>query len=69
MRKSTMAIVIGAALVALAGCASKAETIGTAGGAAVGYGVTGGSALGTLGGAAVGYGAGKVYDDKHNNNQ
>ena len=63
--KSTMAILVGVSLIALAGCASKAETLGTAGGAAVGYGATGGSALGTAAGGVVGYEAGKVYDDRH----
>ena len=65
MSKLTMAMAFAVSMIALGGCASKAETLGTAGGAAVGYGATGGSTLGTLGGAAVGYGAGKVYDDKH----
>ena len=58
-------IVICAALVALAGCASRSETVGTLGGAAVGNAATGGSTVGTVGGAAVGYEAGKTYDQKH----
>lgn len=57
--------VICAALIALAGCASKAETIGTAGGAVVGNAATGGSALGTAAGGVIGYEAGKTYDQKH----
>ena len=62
-----------AVLAAFAGCASRAETVGTGagalGGAAVGSAVTGGSTVGTLGGAAVGGyigdQAGKEYDKKH----
>ena len=56
-----------------AGCATRAETVGTGagalGGAAVGSAVTGGSTLGTLGGAAVGGyigdQGGKEYDKRH----
>lgn len=50
-------IVLGLA-VAAAGCGSRGETIGTAGGAvlggAVGSAVTGGSTIGTVGGAVAG---------------
>lgn len=57
----------------LAGCGSRAETIGTVGGAAaggaVGSAVTGGSTLGTVGGAAVGgylgNQAGEQYDRRN----
>jgi osmotically inducible lipoprotein OsmB len=65
MYKSVMALVLAGTLAALAGCASRAETVGTAGGAVVGNAATGGGALGTIGGAAVGYEAGKYYDQKH----
>jgi hypothetical protein len=60
-----LALVICASLIALGGCASRSETVGTLGGAAVGNAATGGSAVGTVGGAAVGYEAGRVYDQKH----
>jgi len=50
--KSSIAIALVRSLVGLAGCASKAETIGTASGAA-------------LGAAMVGYGMGHVYEDHH----
>ena len=60
--KSSIAIALVASLVGLAGCASKAETIGTAGGAAVGAAVSNGGTIGTLGGAMVGYGMGRAYD-------
>ena len=58
---------------ALAGCASRAETVGTVGGAAaggaVGSAVTGGSTIGTVGGAAaggiLGDQLGKEYDKRH----
>jgi osmotically inducible lipoprotein OsmB len=62
-----------AIVAAFAGCASRAETVGTGagalGGAAVGSAVTGGSTVGTLGGAAVGgyvgNKAGEEYNAKH----
>ena len=60
--KSSIAIAVVAALVGLAGCASKAETIGTASGAALGAAVSNGGTVGTLGGAMVGYGMGRAYD-------
>jgi osmotically inducible lipoprotein OsmB len=60
-----------AVVAAFAGCATRAETVGTGagalGGAAVGSAVTGGSTVGTLGGAAVGDQAGKEYNKKHPN--
>jgi hypothetical protein len=65
MIKSGIGIAVIASLVGLAGCATKAETIGTAGGAAVGAAVSNGGTIGTLGGAMVGYGMGKAYD-QHN---
>lgn len=61
-------IVVSSLLVSLAGvgCATQAETIGTATGAAVGAAVGGGSTIGTIGGAMVGFGAGKAYDQRQN---
>jgi len=59
------AFAICAALIALGGCASRAETVGTLGGAAVGSAASGGGVLGTAAGGVVGYEAGKVYDEKH----
>jgi osmotically inducible lipoprotein OsmB len=70
MRKY-LALVVALAALVLAGCGgSRAENIGTAGGAvggaAVGSAVSGGSGLGTLGGAAVGgvvgHELGREYD-------
>ena len=63
--RSGIAIALVTSLVALAGCATKAETIGTAGGMAAGAAVSNGSTLGTLGGAMLGYGAGRAYEDRH----
>ncbi len=60
-----LSILICAALVALGGCASRAETAGTLGGAAIGSAASGGGVLGTAAGGVVGYEAGKVYDQKH----
>ena len=65
MFKSGIAVVLVGALAGIAGCASRAETVGAAGGAVVGNAATGGSALGTIGGGVVGYEAGKHYDEKH----
>jgi osmotically inducible lipoprotein OsmB len=73
MVKSILAIVVLATTVGITGCATRAETIGTAGGAvaggALGSSATGGSTIGTLGGAAAGAylgdQAGKAYD-RHN---
>jgi hypothetical protein len=63
--KSSIAIALVASLVGLAGCATKAETIGTASGAALGAAVSNGGSVGTLGGAMVGYGMGRAYEDHH----
>ena len=65
MTKLLAGIAICTSLVALTGCASKAETVGTLGGAAVGNAATGGSGLGTAAGGVIGYEAGKTYDQKH----
>lgn len=74
MMKHLIAVAIAlASAIGLAGCGSRAETVGTVGGAAVGAGVgsavTGGSTIGTLGGAAIGgyagHEAGVDYDKKH----
>jgi osmotically inducible lipoprotein OsmB len=58
----------------LAGCGSRAETVGTVGGAAaggaLGSAVTGGSTIGTIGGAAaggyIGNQMGEDYNKRHN---
>ena len=65
MLRSGIGIALVASLVGLSGCATKAETIGTAGGMAAGAAVSNGGALGTLGGAMLGYGAGRAYEDRH----
>ena len=65
MTKLPAVIITSVALIALGGCASRAETVGTLGGAAVGNAATGGSGLGTVAGGVVGYEAGKTYDNKH----
>ena len=65
MIKSSIGIALVAALVGLAGCASKAQTIGAASGAAVGAAVSDGGGIGTVGGAMVGYGIGRAYDNRH----
>ena len=65
MIKSGIGIAVLASFVGLSGCASKAETIGTAGGMAAGAAVSNGGTLGTLGGALLGYSAGRAYEDKH----
>lgn len=52
------------ALAVLGGCATQAETVGAAGGAAIGAAVGGGSTISTIGGAMLGYGAGKAYDQR-----
>jgi osmotically inducible lipoprotein OsmB len=74
MMKAIITVCISlAAALTLAGCGTRAETVGTVGGAAVGAGVgssvTGGGALGTVGGAAaggvVGHELGKEYDKRH----
>jgi len=62
--KSGIGIALVAAVVAMSGCASRAEMIGAGTGAAAGAAI-GGGPMATIGGAMVGYGAGHVYDDKH----
>ena len=62
MIKSSIGIAVVASIVGLAACASKAETIGTASGAALGAAVSNGGTVGTLGGAMVGYGMGRAYE-------
>ena len=58
-------VVVGIAFSAslLGGCASRAELVGTATGAAVGAAVGGGT-LATVAGGVVGYQAGKRYDER-----
>jgi osmotically inducible lipoprotein OsmB len=73
MVKAILAIVLMAATVGITGCATRAQTVGTAGGAvaggAIGSAATGGGTLGTLGGAAAGAylgdQAGKAYDRRN----
>src|SRR5260221_4741658 len=65
MTKLPAGIIISAALIALAGCASRAETVGTAGGAVLGNAATGGSALGTAGGGGIGYEDGQNHEPQH----
>lgn len=74
MKKQLLTLaVVAASTLGIAGCASRAETVGTVGGAAVGgalgSAVTGGSTVGTLGGAAaggyIGNKAGEDYNRKH----
>ena len=75
MTKYLLAIAIAlAGSIGVSGCASRAQTVGTVGGAAaggaLGSAVTGGSTIGTVGGAAaggyIGDQLGKDYDKKHN---
>jgi osmotically inducible lipoprotein OsmB len=75
MIKHLMAIAIAlTTALGLAGCGSRAETVGTVGGAAaggaVGSAVTGGSTIGTVGGAAaggyIGNQMGEEYNRRHN---
>jgi hypothetical protein len=65
MWKPGIGVAIAAALVALAGCATKERTIGMASGAAIGAAVSNGGTVGTLGGAMVGYGMGRAYEERH----
>ena len=65
MYKSAIAIALLASLTALAGCATRGETVGTLAGAGVGYGATGGSALGTAAGGVIGYEVGRNYSQHH----
>jgi hypothetical protein len=64
MKQSVIGAALLAAFIGVSGCASRAETVGTFGGAALGAGLNGGT-IGTLGGAMVGYAAGRAYDDRH----
>ena len=64
MKKSLIAVPALAVVVAISGCATRAETVGTFTGAAVGAGLGGGN-VGTVGGAMVGYAAGRAYDQRH----
>jgi len=74
MTKHLLALAVAiSASVGLAACGSRAETVGTVGGAAaggaIGSSVSGGSTLGTLGGAAaggyIGNQAGEEYDRRN----
>src|SRR3989442_11658701 len=73
MVKSILAIVVVATTIGITGCATRAETVGTAGGAvaggALGSAASGGSTLGTLGGAPAGAYPGdpawKAYHPRH----
>ena len=67
MTRSAIVVVLACSFAGLAGCASRAETLGTAGGAVGGNVITGGSAIGTAAGGVVGYQAGKEYDKRHEN--
>lgn len=60
------AAIIGFAVSAslLAGCASRAELVGTGMGAAAGAAVGGGT-LSTVAGGVIGYQAGKRYDERN----
>jgi hypothetical protein len=64
MKNSLVGVSILAAVIGIGGCATRAESVGTFTGAAIGAGV-GGGGVGTLGGAMVGYAAGRAYDDHH----
>ena len=64
MFKSGLGIAVLAAVVGIAGCASRAETVGAASGAAIGAAIGGGT-IGTVGGAMLGYGAGRSYDQRN----
>jgi len=64
MKKSLLGVPVLAALIGIAGCATRAESVGTFGGAALGAGLGGGT-MGTVGGAMVGYAAGRAYDEHH----
>jgi osmotically inducible lipoprotein OsmB len=75
MTKQLLAVAIAiASAVGLSACGSRAETVGTVGGAAaggaLGSAVTGGSTIGTIGGAAaggyIGNKAGDDYNKRHN---
>ena len=65
MYKSAIVIALLASVAGLAGCATRGETVGTLGGAAAGYGLTGGSVLGTAVGGVAGYEVGRNYSQHH----
>jgi osmotically inducible lipoprotein OsmB len=75
MTKQLLAIAVAlSSAVGLSACGSRAETVGTVGGAAaggaLGSAVTGGSTIGTIGGAAaggyIGNQMGEDYNKRHN---
>lgn len=66
MFKSSLLVAVAASLVGLAGCASRAETVGAASGVALGAAVGGGK-IGAVGGGMVGYAAGRAYDQRNGN--
>ena len=63
MFRARIVMTLLASLTGMAGCASQAETVGAASGAALGAAMGGGT-IGTVGGAMVGYGAGRAYDER-----
>ena len=65
MFKSAIAIALLASVAGLSGCATRGETVGTLGGAAVGAGLSQGSLLGTAAGGVVGYEVGRNYSQHH----
>jgi hypothetical protein len=64
MFRANVVVALVASLTGIAGCATQAETVGAATGAAIGAAVGGGT-IATVGGAMVGYGAGRAYDERH----
>lgn len=71
MIKHLMAIAVAlTTALGIAGCGSRAETVGTVGGAvaggAAGSAVTGGSTIGTIGGAAAGGYIGNQMGEEYN---
>ena len=65
MLKSALALSIVAVCVGVAGCASRAETVGTVAGTAAGAGIGSGpigTPLGAAAGGVIGYEAGRYYD-------
>lgn len=64
MFRSGIRIALLASVIGVAGCASKAQTIGAAGGAALGAAISDGGMFGTVGGAMLGYGVGKAYEGR-----
>lgn len=68
MAKSMIALATLVACVGAAGCATRAETVGTAAGAAAGAGIGKGpvgTPLGAAAGGVIGYDAGRYYDQHH----